>query len=291
MKLIPLFVFAVATVPNFPAVDPVVERKTSFSLDLRPSLNRIFADPVHIGAFAATPKSFHLLVRPVGPSGAQSAVVELDRIGNLLRVTRLSAPADTRWMQVDAAGETLVWKRAHPVLADAKDTVFRAGRDGVTEGATVHERLGYSVFAGDALWGLTSTSCIRYGAEAEPRACDISAADPKGMELKHVPLSNAELVNDLVVESDQRHWASVMSQPAAQGASLLRLNPSGHVEGRFRCSLRAPDDSQDVLFPSQIAFANSTVFILDGRGLLTACQAPGSPARLSKALGEPPGIL
>lgn len=203
------FYIAVAGMSAVFGTDQVVDLKSSFSLDLRPTLASTFSYPVHIGAFVATPKSLYLLVRPVGPSTAQQAVVEMDLNGKVLRVTRLNHNVEPRWLPVGAAGKTLVWKRAHLFLAGAKDTIYKVDKDGVTGEASFGQRIRYPVKLGNTLWGLTDSYWLhstRY-AGRNSRVWYFRG-DPNGTGFMYEPLSKSELV------------AIEPSAPA-----LIRLNP------------------------------------------------------------------
>jgi len=174
-----------------------IQLKPGFRLDLRPTLETTFPYPVNIGSFVASSKSLYFLVNPQTGTIGKQAVLEMDLGGRVTRVVPLAIDVDFRWLQFDEDSRDLfVWKRARSMRPNVTEAVYKIGVNGeVTEEAVFAQRLRYPAKLGGAVWGITSSGCLRHGTNAYTRICDIEAADPFETGLMYKPLSSTELVS------------------------------------------------------------------------------------------------
>jgi len=201
-----------------------IELLPGFRLDLRPILETTFPYPVSIGSFVASSKSLYFLVNPQTASIGKQAILEMDLGGKVTRVVPLAIDVDFRWLQYDEdSRDLLVWKRARSTQPNVTEAVYKVGVNGeVTEEAVFAQRLRYPAKLGDAVWGITSSGCIRQVPNDETRICNIGTADPFETGLMYKPFSSTELVS---------------IEPIT--AALIKLNP--HSGGIVTRRIVAPE--------------------------------------------------
>jgi hypothetical protein len=90
--------------------------------------------------------------------------------------------------------------------------------------------------------------------------------------------TSAVIIADLIPASSQYLLATVMNQPLAGGAAILKLNLQADVEASYRCpllsndGLKVPSNTGGYMLPMMLGYVNSTLFVMDRTGLLSACK-------------------
>ena len=311
----------------------VIQLPRDFQLDLRGTLKGSFDYPITISSFTADSNGLHLLVSPQQLGKGAQGIVDLDSRGNLLRVRRLTAAVDGRWLEFALDSDVAyLWRtvgsnQASVQPASLNTRIYSVDQTGFQkELGTIPGLLRYPAKLGKDIWGIAPSGCKRFGTPGITKVCDISAADPNGMSTPYRQFSPSELVavegstatlvildpetgrlvskrivspeiqhamnfyrtdpasamivGDIAVIADRRILAIVTGHPFTSGGVVLEIDGEGVVQRSVRCplmthdDLRVPGNRDGHMIVSYMGFSNSTLYLLNRNGFISACRYP-----------------